>query len=266
MNSKSKKVNKSIQNMSETEKIEDELEDGGYKNFHEQETSDSGNITFTKKTFSIGIILALIAVIAGFWGVYYFAGEDNPVEVKSEAKTSVEKVQQSVSGKSVEEDKKAALSSAQSILLNAGKSPDGKNTEDRVMALDKGDTSVVNDELKSKMRFKGNFETDEVLQNTTYQSLIILSSYLEEPGKVEPISEDVWEEVYLDQEAGIAFVPVSAFYGPGASFSFELVYTDGEWKLAPYSLLNIINFSSTLQNNMNNGNDSGIVPSVPNNG
>lgn len=210
------------------------------------------SVVFTKKKFSITIAVILLVILLGFWGVYYFASNNsstNTEETPSQTKETVEieKVQRSISGESLEDDKKNALNSAQAILEASAISPDDKSIQERVEALDQGDDSVVDSSLTEKMRFVGEFEDDKELQYTTYQALITLSSYTNANGKIEPISDTVWQQVHVDQEAGIAYVPISAFYGPGASFSLELVYTDGEWKMAPYSLLDIINLSALLQ-------------------
>lgn len=210
------------------------------------------SVVFTKKKFSITIAVVLLVILLGFWGVYYFASNNsstNTEETTSQTKETVEieKVQRSISGESLEDDKKNALNSAQAILETSAISPDDKSIQERVEALDQGDDSVVDSSLTEKMRFVGEFEDDKELQYTTYQALITLSSYTNANGEIEPISDTVWQQVHVDQEVGIAYVPISAFYGPGASFSLELVYTDGEWKMAPYSLLDIINLSALLQ-------------------
>ena len=221
----------------------------------EDKTNNLDNtIVFTKKKFSIIVAVLLVVVLLGFWGTYYFStsenettsGQDNTETVNNEEQ-KVEKVQRSLTGKTLEEDKKEALTAAQGILEASAISPDEKTVQERVEALDNGDTSVVDTSLVEKMRFVGEFADDEELQNTTYQALITLSSYTNEDGTISPISENVWKQVHVDQEAGIAYVPISAFYGPGATFSLELVYTEDGWKMAPYSLLDIVNLSALLQ-------------------
>lgn len=221
----------------------------------EDKTNNLDNtIVFTKKKFSIIVAVLLVVVLLGFWGTYYFStsenettsGQDNTETVNNEEQR-VEKVQRSLTGKTLEEDKKEALTAAQGVLEASAVSPDEKTVQERVEALDNGDTSVVDTSLVEKMRFVGEFADDEELQNTTYQALITLSSYTNEDGTISPISENVWKQVHVDQEAGIAYVPISAFYGPGATFSLELVYTEDGWKMAPYSLLDIVNLSALLQ-------------------
>ena len=216
-----------------------------------EETQNMDNsVIFTKKKFNIVIAIALLFVLLGFWGVYYYASTQETVEstiVDDKTNVEIEKVQKSISGKSLEQDKKDALAAAQSILEASAVSPGDKTIKERVEALDEGDTSVVDPSLTEKIRFVGEFAEDEGLQHTTYQALITLSSYTNPDGTVSPISEDIWKQVHVDQEAGIAYVPISAFYGPGASFSIELVYTEDGWKMAPYSLLDIVNLSAILQ-------------------
>jgi len=258
-NSKNTKNKKSSSSYSKIQELESSLED---KTFDQEKIvpGNSSSVSIKKKTLGIVLVLSMLLVISGLWVVYYATSKNNTSQLNEPSSdVKVEQVEYSISGKTIEQDKKDALSSAQLILEEASKSPDGLSPEERVEALEDGDNSVVSDDLKNKMRFKDDFESDPSLQNTTYQALIILSSYLEEED-FNPVNEEVWQEVYLDQEIGVAYVPISAFYSPGASFSLELVYTDGEWKLSPYSLLNIINLSATIQQQQNG---ESIVPSVP---
>lgn len=255
--SKSRKK-KIVKENSEIDNIESELEDESYSR-QDSLSSDDDSIRIKKRALSFIVIIALILVSGGLWSVYFFAGRDSDDETETNnSTTTVEQVEYSLSGKSSEEDKKDALVAAQSILSGVVEFPEGKTVETVVEELEDGDTSSINQDVIDQMRFRGEFEDDKDLQTATYQSLIILSSYVSDDGSIEPITDEVWSEVYLDQEAGIAFVPVSAFYAQGSAFSLELVYTDGEWKLAPYSLLNIINLSANLQSSGSEDADSAV--------
>lgn len=161
--------------------------------------------------------------------------------------TNVSQVERSVSGKTKEEDQKDAMAAAQT-LLDAANDYDGKKTlEERLNAITDGDDSVADVKgMKSHIRFAGDFASDKELQTASIQSIITLASHLKNSdGKVEPLSTGSYNYVFLDGEIGVAFVPVSVFTKDSA-FSLEMVYDRGEWKLAPYSLLDIVRLSAVL--------------------
>lgn len=244
--------------------VEKELEDDSYKTLG-KDTAPSEPVSFGKQTFTVMVVSFLLIVIIALWGVYFLGSHNaNKSEAKEETKpttTSIEQVERSLSGKSLEEDKKDVLKSAQDLLKASSDTTDGTSMVEKIEALDTGDVSVVSEDLENRIRFQDDFKIDENLQATTYQSLMVLATYISEEDFAF-VSEDVWEEVYVDQEAGVAFVPVSAFYSQGSTFSLEFVYIDGEWKLSPYSFLNAVNMSASIQENQA-ANNEGVVPSVP---
>lgn len=207
------------------------------------------NLLQNKKNLMIALLCMLLVLSIGWVAALGgFGPEQNTTTSETtDTTTKVEKVSKTVSGKSIDEDKKDALAAAQNVLTLSAKSPTGETVEERVTKLDDSDTSVVDPSLPDTIRFAGEFETDIELQASTYQALITLTSYIAPEGDVAPISDDMWKNVYVDQELGIAYVPVSVFFGPGSAFSLEMVYTDGEWKLAPYTLLDIVRLSASLQ-------------------
>lgn len=202
-----------------------------------------------RNIFTVILLLLSIAIIALIISLSVVVHNNNSTDnSSSQSSTTTEKVDKSISGKNVEQDKKDALKAAQDLLNDASQSPTKETPQQRAEKLDKNDTSVISKTLPDRIIFEDVFDTNNDLKNNTYQTLIIMSSYLGDAGKIAPLSDDMWKKVYLDSEDGIAYVPVNIFSNSQNVFSIEMVYRDGQWKMSPYSLLEIVKFSASMQN------------------
>lgn len=162
----------------------------------------------------------------------------------------VQKVTKSVSGASSDKDKASAMAAAATLLTAANKHSANLSADDRVKAFEDSsvDRSTLADmsTIDSLTRFTNDFDND--LRKTTYQSLVKVSSLLDgnNDGKIEARSSDLYKYVYLDSETGTAYVPLQVFFNNAPAFSLEMVYVDGQWKFAPYTLLDAIRLSSSM--------------------
>lgn len=162
----------------------------------------------------------------------------------------VQKVTKSVSGASSDKDKASAMAAAATLLTAANKHSANLSADDRVKAFEdsSADRSTLADmsTIDSLTRFTNDFDND--LRKTTYQSLVKVSSLLDgnNDGKIEARSSDLYKYVYLDSETGTAYVPLQVFSNNAPAFSLEMVYVDGQWKFAPYTLLDAIRLSSSM--------------------
>lgn len=205
----------------------------------------------TKRSPNFLEFIAAGAVILALVAGSFFAGRmSNPVTPESPQNSQVSQVDASVSGKSVEEDQKAALKASQD-LLNASVTDSGSYQE-RMTAIEQGDISTVTEEMSNGVYFSESMNS-EAARVSTYQSLVALSGVMLEDGEASPNSENEWQNVQVDSAHGIAYVPLGIFTGTDVPFTFEMVYVDGEWKLAPFSLLQAIKMSSTLNSGQTNG-------------
>lgn len=196
------------------------------------------------------VISAVVLVLLLIWGTVAITNASNDSDTSGNSSKSTEKVEKSLSGKSIDDDRKDALAAATDILNTAAKSTDGKTFEERVTALDEGDMTVVDPALESMIRFKDVFAESKDMQTNTYQSVVTLATLIQQSNQTEtiaPSSDTMWKNVYVDSETGTAFVPLAIYAGPSAGFSFEMVYVDGNWELAPYSLLDAVRLSAKLQ-------------------
>ena len=162
----------------------------------------------------------------------------------------VQKVSRSVSGASSDKDKASAMAAAATLLTAANKHSANLSADDRVKAFEdsSADRNTLADmsTIDSLTRFTNDFDND--LRKTTYQSLVKVSSLLDgnNDGKIEARSSDLYKYVYLDSETGTAYVPLQVFSNNAPAFSLEMVYVDGQWKFAPYTLLDAIRLSSSM--------------------
>lgn len=152
-------------------------------------------------------------------------------------------------GLSLVQDQKNALAAAQVLLQEAGKDPQKLGISRRIAALDDNDLSQVTSTLPSLVRFPS--QATPGLRAETYQALISLYGVLTRGGDVarhpvKAISPSAFSTVFLDSQLGVAYVPLDAFTGKQTAFSLQMVWVDGEWKLAPYSLLETVRLSATL--------------------
>ena len=198
------------------------------------------------------LLSVVVVVLAGLlaWSLISHNGpsKDSSAPTAQQSTSSApQKVTRSLSGLSADQDRKNALAAAQNILNIASVSPKAPNdAKSRVAALENGDTSVISTKLPSTIRFVDAFASDDILKSSTYSSLIAMSSYLGDAGKIKPVSDTAYHDVFVDTEAGIAQVPLAAFTESSAPLALEMVYADGGWKLSPYSLLTSVKLSAML--------------------
>lgn len=207
------------------------------------------------KKITLSILSILIVIVLGIGG-YIAWTTFNSKDDKSTSQDSIsetdsndqktKKVKKSVTGKTANEDRQDALKAAGEILTLAAKSEKGMTPEERAEKIDKGDMSVVDKGLAEKIRLADVYSEEDMKVNV-YQALIAMTKYIAVDGKVEPVSNNAWQSVYVDSEIGVAYVPLTTFYDNGTVFSFEMVYVDGEWKFSPYSFMDIVKLSATLQ-------------------
>ena len=200
------------------------------------------------KRLLIVTVSGLIA-LAITWGIVFTLTSGKDKTVNTDTKTAITKEQRSVSGKTINEDKKDATAALNNLLVLADKSPTGANTSDRLQTLEKDNYSVIDEKLPNSIHFGP--DATAGMKTSTYQALVTLSSVAKDHNaskKIEPVTTEAWQKAFADPQLGTVFIPLSVYTGNGAAFSLEMVYVDGAWKLSPYSLLDAIRLSAALQN------------------
>lgn len=190
------------------------------------------------------VAVALIVLALAYFSYSIYSGSVNESDSDSalDENAPVEQSDRSLSGESAEQDRADAVQAAYEIIAEA-QTVDG-DVEETLAAIDSGDRSGIPEGLHESIHMVDAFEQDEELENVAYQSVIAVSNLMID-GEVE-ILDGAEAQVYLDQETGIAEVPLLVFNGIDSNFTFTMVYVDDEWKLAPYSLIESIRMSANI--------------------
>lgn len=203
------------------------------------------------------IIGAATAVILGLvWGLVFLASTGNAdVAPSPGATSSPTQIDRTLSGKTIDEDRQDVFD-ATVDLLNATNAPVEQAAFLKLLEeLDSASVSDIPQEFIAKIRFVDKMSED-LLKITTYQALVTfasLSKASSENGEVTSLYLDGPNGIFVDQEAGIAHVPMNIFVnqeGQPNTFSLEFTYIDGEWLMQPYSVLDQLRLSLALQQQM----------------
>lgn len=189
-----------------------------------------------KTVLLLGIFIVVVVI-----GASFAIGRFTAPSLSTVNETTTSKVAKSVTGESVETDQKNAMSAAQALLSSSATDGD---YQARMSKIESGDFSSIPDEMQKAVHLSDSMDS-EGARSSTYQSLVALNALMIK-GEAKPTSPDAVSAIQIDSENGIAYVPLGVFTGSDVPFSFEMVFVDGEWKLAPYSLLQSIQMSSAI--------------------
>ena len=205
----------------------------------------------------LALAAATVVVLLIVWLITSVAFQDDSKEPEattpSEASSATPTAPPAKAGKNtpggtVDDNRKKVLSQAVALLdqgVAVGKDGEGEAYQELLVSLQAGDFSPLPESFTSTFRFS-DYLTDDELKAASYISVVHLSTLVNSAAKaqdktsIEPLTDDAWKNVYVDMEAGQAFVPVTVFLGQDASFSLEFLYVNGEWKFVPYSLIDAI--------------------------
>lgn len=218
-------------------------------------TINSKNLDAQNKSTKALLITAIAAgavILALIVSIVIIATNKNTTQTinttnDTNTQQQTEKVVKTVTGKNDSENQADALKATTELLNNINDNPKKLTPRERAEKIDKGDYSVVNKKVADYIHFVPSHENDNV-KATVYQALIALTEYLNKDGKnkIAPVSDNEASKIYVDSELGIAYVPMSIYYGSENVFSLEMVYTDSKWKLAPYSFVEAVKMSAGM--------------------
>ena len=97
-------------------------------------------------------------------------------------------------------------------------------------------------------RLSGGFVESAGLAGAYQYAMIALAAQVQpDGGPVAAPSASGVGGVYVDREAGIAYVPLSTFSGSAPAMSVLMVRVDGQWLVEPYGVLDDIRLSNAVQ-------------------
>ena len=149
-------------------------------------------------------------------------------------------------------DSEAAVNAATALaeaLSAANSGSDKGDAASRMYRVSEGDLTVLDAAgLDAHTRLSGGFVESAGLAGAYQYAMIALAAQVQPDGSaVAAPSASGVGGVYVDREAGLAYVPLSTFSGSAPAMSVLMVRVDGQWLVEPYGVLDDIRLSNTVQ-------------------
>lgn len=215
---------------------------------------------YSKVTRFLKWFLSLVVIVGIAAFSWYTGNQQGYTEAESQFKQPeyiqnnmrITQIDKSVTGKSVEQDQKDALASAQK-LINLAKTDVVTDadlvaaTSLRMQEVVDGNFDSIPEEMRNMVAFSTGYEnanTSEIAKNA-YNVLIGLKSQGFDNQEV-IANSDAWSGVYVHPELGIAFVPLTSFFSDSSQalpYTMVMVYENGDWKFLPQSMIESVNIA-----------------------
>lgn len=185
-------------------------------------------------------LLVAVGLIAGLFAVANSVGKANEVPES-------QKITRSLSGKTVAQDRADAISAAGALLTATNAPKTISEAGDTIGQLEKDDFSSLSPSFPNRVRYYDAYVDNKDFQAEVAMSIYSVAALAKEAngGKI-VADESLSGTVRVDQETGIAQVPIDIFTGKESPIAFEMVYVDGSWKLEPHSFSSYIRISALL--------------------
>ena len=157
------------------------------------------------------------------------------------------------SGATVEAtDSEAAMSAAAALadaLTAANSGSDKGDAASRMYRESEGDVSVLDAAgLDVRTRYSADFEASAGLVGAYQYAMVAIAAQVQpDGGPVAAPSATGVGGVYVDREAGYAYVPLSTFSGSAPAMSVLMVRVGGQWLVEPYGVLDDIRLANAVQ-------------------
>ena len=140
----------------------------------------------------------------------------------------------------------AALADA---LTAANSGSDKGDVASRMYRVSEGDVSVLDAAgLDVRTRYSAGFEASAGLVGAYQYAMVAIAAQVRpDGGPVAAPSATGVGGVYVDREAGYAYVPLSTFSGSAPAMSVLMVRVGGQWLVEPYGVLDDIRLSNAVQ-------------------
>ena len=149
-------------------------------------------------------------------------------------------------------DSEAAMSAAAALadaLTAANSGSDKGDAASRMYRVSEGDVSVLDAAgLDARTRYSAGFEASAGLVGAYQYAMVAIAAQVQpDGGPVAAPSATGVGGVYVDREAGYAYVPLSTFSGSAPAMSVLMVRVGGQWLVEPYGVLDDIRLSNAVQ-------------------
>jgi hypothetical protein len=206
------------------------------------------------KKLAYSIVAGAVVVILGLiWALAVASNNDKAAtDTPDKPAQTQTTVARTLTGKEIAADRADVYKAATEVLESTNAPAKQEDFTKLLGELDGAKASDIPQEFIGKVRFVDLLDED-ALKVTTYQALITfasLSKASSPDGKIASLYADGPMTIMVDQEIGLAQVPMNIFIGQEGqanTFSMEFVYVDGQWKLSPYSVLDQLRLSLSMQ-------------------
>lgn len=206
-----------------------------------EELQKKKGIRTTPVSRFVFILLIVAALIAGIFAVANSVGKANELP-------EAEKITRSVSGKTVNEDRVDALTAATDLLVSTNAPATRAEAQAALEKMDAGDFTGFPKDFSSRILFYDSYAQNTDFQQEVGMGLFSMATIAKEFGKGEILADTSRVgTVRVDQEVGIAQVPLEIFTGQSSPVAFQMVHVDGKWLLEPHSFSTYIRLSAVLQ-------------------
>jgi len=194
----------------------------------------------TKVIFSI---LVAVGIIGGIFAVAHSVGKANEVPES-------EQITRSLSGKNLTQDRQDAMDAAAALLVATNAPKSITEAGDTIGELEKGDFSSLQPGFSDRIRYYDAYKDNQSFQSEVAMSVYSIAAISKEANGGKIVADDsLAGTIRVDQETGIAQVPIDIFTGKQSPIAFEMIYVDGKWKLEPHTFSSYIRLSAVLGSN-----------------
>lgn len=192
----------------------------------------------TPATRAVFIVLIVVAVVGSLVAVAMSIGKANELP-------EAEKIVRSLSGETLAQDRADAIDAAAAVLEAANAPATIAEAGNTIGELEAGDFSGLAPDFSEHIRYYDSYADNPEFQGQVAMTVYSLAAVAKEAkgGEIQA-DQSLAGQVRVDQETGLAQVPIDIFTGGDSPVSFQMVYVDGEWKLEPHTLTSYIALSS----------------------
>lgn len=198
------------------------------------------------------ILTASTVVILGLvWGLVFVVSNTGQSNSNSNP-NNVFQSERTLTGKTADQDRADVFNAALELLRATNAPDDYKDYTSLLISLDGKTSESIPLAFLDRVRFIAPLDSD-TSKIATYQAMLtfaMLSKSASENNEIGSAFANASDAVFVDQKAGLAYVPMSVFVNQDTAtntFNIEFVYVDNKWYLQPFSILEQLKMSMIFQ-------------------
>lgn len=195
-------------------------------------------------SFILSILTFLFLIVSN---IYVYS---NPEKITSNQKEEAVTIPNNIDNSNKATfTKENAISSFTNLLKEIKKENNTDELLEKLLNDDIKLSEIVTEESLDYIYFTDFLKDDEEAMRSTFISLVSFIKVLEESknNDFNVVYTEYNNVIYLDNKSNTANIPANLYTGNLGSISFEMIYVDDTWKLAPYSMLESVSLSTQIQ-------------------